>query len=79
MNEPVVLVLAALVGLIYYASRQVFYPMIDCRKCKGSAKKRAKRNRRTFRRCRRCGGEGSKKRLGRRIFDYWYLRTHDAK
>lgn len=81
MNGPVFLILAGLLGLIVYAGLCLFWPYLDCGKCKGSPKKRPWWNRgsRSFRRCRRCKGYGEYKRIGRRVFDYWYLRFHDAK
>lgn len=78
MSGTLVLVLLGSAALIFYMGACLFYPYADCRKCKGSAKKRAWWRRSTFRLCRRCKGTGRRKRLGRRIFDYVYLRLKDA-
>lgn len=81
MSGPVFLTLAAVAAVLVYAVLCLFWPLVDCRKCKGSPKVRPwwRRSSRSFRRCRTCKGHGEYKRIGRRIFDYWYLRLHDAK
>ena len=57
-----------------YAIACAIYPFADCRRCRGSGKKRSPWGR-SWRRCRKCKGSGARVRLGRRVL----TKLNDAK
>ena len=79
MSGSTVLILFGAAATIIYLGACLLHPYVDCRRCKGTAKRRAWWRRSTFRLCRRCAGTGRRKRIGRRMVDYWIRRFADAK
>jgi hypothetical protein len=64
------LILALIVVTVGYALACWLYPVIPCRRCSGSGKRRAILGGRTFGLCRRCDGTGRQLRPGRRVINY---------
>ncbi|SNY58212.1 hypothetical protein [Paractinoplanes atraurantiacus] len=62
------LCLALVIATVCYSIGCWFWPFGDCRRCKGTGKRRSPIGR-AFGLCRRCDGEGRRLRVGRRVIN----------